>query len=311
MAGRAPAGGATRSWLAQSLRALGAEISHARRITDPAQGPGGQGRSRGGARERSRNSLLERGARAPISPYEKQLEAALAKHRHGKRELSPGTCSVTPRPIRNKEGHGLRVFTPFWRRCCRSAIRPSLCPRRGARACAAARRDALESSTLEPTQPDWAGGLRETWTPGEGSAARLARLLERAAQVYVADRDRAGSEATSRLSPHLRFGEISPRQVWHAARCRGGARIARGGEFPERARLARVLRSPALTSPTCRRTCSRRSMPFPGRPRRRSTPGSAADRLSDRRCRHARALATGGCTTACGWSSPRSWSSTS
>jgi deoxyribodipyrimidine photo-lyase len=61
--------------------------------------------------------------------------------------------------------------------------------------------------------------LRRTWTPGEASAqARLRQFLKSGVAGYSTGRDRPDREGTSRLSPHLRFGEISPRQVWHAAR---------------------------------------------------------------------------------------------
>lgn len=79
--------------------------------------------------------------------------------------------------------------------------------------------DALEDWHLEPTKPDWAGGLRENRRPGEAAAqARLKAFLAGAIAGYSGDRDRPDREGTSLLSPHLRFGEISPRQVWHAAK---------------------------------------------------------------------------------------------
>jgi deoxyribodipyrimidine photo-lyase len=57
------------------------------------------------------------------------------------------------------------------------------------------------------------------WTPGEAAAQkRIDLLLKGAVAGYSTDRDRPDREGTSRLSPHLRFGEISPRQVWYAAR---------------------------------------------------------------------------------------------
>ena len=50
---------------------------------------------------------------------------------------------------------------------------------------------------------------------------------------YGALRDLPGVTGTSRLSPHLHFGEISPRQCWHAANtfaeARGGA-VSKGGQ---------------------------------------------------------------------------------
>jgi deoxyribodipyrimidine photo-lyase len=76
----------------------------------------------------------------------------------------------------------------------------------------------LDDWQLEPTKPDWAGGLRATWTPGEaGTRTRLKHFLQKRIAGYASRRDRPDDEATSRLSPHLRFGEISPFQVWHAA----------------------------------------------------------------------------------------------
>jgi deoxyribodipyrimidine photo-lyase len=60
--------------------------------------------------------------------------------------------------------------------------------------------------------------LRETWIPGEAAAqARLNDFLENGIAGYASLRDRPDRNGTSKLSPHLRFGEISPRQVWHAA----------------------------------------------------------------------------------------------
>lgn len=72
---------------------------------------------------------------------------------------------------------------------------------------------------LRPTRPDWAGGMRDTWTPGEaGAHARLARFVRDHLGRYAAERDRPGNaDGTSMLSPHLHWGELSPAQVWDAA----------------------------------------------------------------------------------------------
>jgi deoxyribodipyrimidine photo-lyase len=126
---------------------------------------------------------------------------------------------VHPQDIRNKDNRGLRVFTPFWRRVQSSGgpPKPLPAPKRLA-AGPALTSDAAEDWQLEPARPDWAGGLRESWQPGEATAqARLKAFLQNAAG-YANERDRPDRASTSKLSPHLRFGEISPRQVWHAAR---------------------------------------------------------------------------------------------
>jgi deoxyribodipyrimidine photo-lyase len=88
--------------------------------------------------------------------------------------------------------------------------------------------DQLEDWGLLPARPDWAGGLRETWRPGEdGARAALRRFLEEAVAAYHDRRDFPGEVATSRLSPHLHFGEISAATVWHAAQAAGDAPGAR------------------------------------------------------------------------------------
>jgi deoxyribodipyrimidine photo-lyase len=68
---------------------------------------------------------------------------------------------------------------------------------------------------LEPTI-DWAGGLRETWSPGEnGAKKRLREFLRDCLASYTEDRHRVDEVGTSMLSPHLHFGEIAPRRIWH------------------------------------------------------------------------------------------------
>ena len=78
--------------------------------------------------------------------------------------------------------------------------------------------DALAELGLLPTKPDWAGGLRDSWEPGEAAAlAALDDFLEDRAGGYRAARDFPARPGTSRLSPRLHHGELSPRQIWHAA----------------------------------------------------------------------------------------------
>ena len=117
-----------------------------------------------------------------------------------------------PWTVTTAEGNPYKVFTPFWRACLeRGVARPPL-DAPTALDGVDLRNDELD---LLPTTPDWAGGLRETWTPGEAGAMAN---LEAFAAEGLADyhlRDQPGVEATSHLSPHLRFGEISPFQVFH------------------------------------------------------------------------------------------------
>jgi deoxyribodipyrimidine photo-lyase len=63
--------------------------------------------------------------------------------------------------------------------------------------------------------------MRAAWTPGEAGAKReLRRFLDTAISGYAEGRDQPDKTHTSRLSPYLHTGEISPRQVWRAVRRR-------------------------------------------------------------------------------------------
>ena len=94
------------------------------------------------------------------------------------------------------------------------------------------RGDDLASWALRPTRPDWAGGLAATWTPGEaGAHVWLDAFADQAMLNYGATRNLPGVEGTSRLSPHLHFGEIGPLQVWRAVTAH--ARAKTGRSVPE------------------------------------------------------------------------------
>jgi len=119
-----------------------------------------------------------------------------------------------PWTVTTAQGEPYRVFTPFWRAALERPVRAPL-PVPAVRWGHAAS-ERLDDWALLPTRPDWAAGLRETWMPGEhGAHDRLEAFAERGLADYHR-RDEPGVEATSRLSAHLRFGELSPFQVWHA-----------------------------------------------------------------------------------------------
>ncbi|MDE0877736.1 MAG: deoxyribodipyrimidine photo-lyase [Sphingomonas bacterium] len=80
--------------------------------------------------------------------------------------------------------------------------------------------DDLADWSLRPTSPDWATGF-DVWEAGEHAAALAVDRFARVADAYDNDRNLPSEEGTSRLSPHLHFGEISPRDVWHQLGGRG------------------------------------------------------------------------------------------
>ncbi|MCB1509115.1 MAG: deoxyribodipyrimidine photo-lyase, partial [Hyphomicrobiaceae bacterium] len=124
-----------------------------------------------------------------------------------------------PWTVATKTGGPYKVFTPFARACREKGTpdQPMGVPESAdtsvINAASGLTLDALE---LLPRRPDWAGGIKEAWTPGEdGALTALDRFVEGPLARYHEERDIPGKRSTSRLSPHLRFGEISPRLCWH------------------------------------------------------------------------------------------------
>ena len=138
-----------------------------------------------------------------------------------------------PWTIHTQSGGPFQVFTAYWRACktLEDPIEPQPAP---AVLRAPARwpgSQPLESLELLP-KLDWAAGLADSWNPGSDAAHRnLSRFLQESFDDYGDRRDRPAVHGTSRLSPHLHFGEIGPREIWHATRRSARARgvTASGG----------------------------------------------------------------------------------
>ena len=124
-----------------------------------------------------------------------------------------------PWEVRTKSGEPFKVFTPFWRACLAQSTSRALLPRpKHLRTHARAPpSDPLSAWKLTPHAPNWAASFESEWKPGEaGAAAALRHFAADKLAAYASERDNLGRAATSRLSPHLHFGEISPMQVWGA-----------------------------------------------------------------------------------------------
>ncbi|GGE93084.1 cryptochrome/photolyase family protein [Mycetocola zhadangensis] len=211
-----PLGGAARWWLHQSLTALSRSL-------------GDLGVQlvlrRGAAGDEIPRLVQELGAEAVFwnrryGAAERQVDSGIkAGLRADGVEVTSFAAALLFEPwtITTGSGTPYSVFTPFWRACLSSP--PPRAPLDEPETLTGWERnvatDLLETWELEPTRPDWAGGLREAWQPGEASAHRLLNefLTEKLA-AYDDERDLPAQSATSGLSPHLRWGEISPHRVW-------------------------------------------------------------------------------------------------
>jgi deoxyribodipyrimidine photo-lyase len=214
--GTRPLGSASRWWLHHSLTQLEAELREL----------GGALTLRSGSAGTSIPALIaETGADAVYWNRRygaaRETDAALKSHLTAAgidAQSFQASLLFEPWTITTGAGGPYGVFTPFWKSCLARAEPREPLP-------APARIDGLDpggdelaSWTLLPTSPDWAAGLRQTWTPG---AAGGHDRLEEFAETYLADyhrRDEPGLRATSMLSAHLRFGEVSPFEVWQRLR---------------------------------------------------------------------------------------------
>ena len=133
-------------------------------------------------------------------------------------ESFPGTLLLEPWSLMNQSGSPFKVFTPFWKRCVQGLApsRPLLAPDSMNRPKQWPSSENLDEWQLLPTVP-WDTGLASRWQPGEqGALSQLDALLGDRLLAYYDERNRPDHEGTSRLSPYLHFGELSPRQIWAA-----------------------------------------------------------------------------------------------
>ncbi len=212
-------GGAARWWLHYSLAALAQDLE---RLGAPLC------LRRGEAAEILPELVTETGAAAVYwnrcyEPFavarDKALKAALTERGIEVRSFN-GNLLVEPWELTTGQGQPYKVFTPFWKALLAAgAPRAARAKPKKLRGPDGLDSEALDDWNLLPGKPDWAGGLKRAWKPGEaGAAERLVAFLDGAAGAYKAERDRPDLPGTSRLSPHLHWGEISPRQIWQATR---------------------------------------------------------------------------------------------
>ena len=213
-------GGASRWWLHQSLASLAAALE-----------------------EKGARLILRRGSCAQVLPalaaeigateihalhhYEpwwRNAERAVAKaltlHLHHGNYLAPAGSVLTG------SGTPFKIFTPFWRALQAQVLpppKPQAAPDKIPAPSHWPASDRLEDWGLLPTRPDWASGFRAEWTPGEAGADERLQDFAEHAKGYAAARNLPARQGTSRLSPHLHFGEISPATVWHRVAGKGGS----------------------------------------------------------------------------------------
>ena len=221
-------GAASRWWLHKSLQSLARKVPLVLR--------------RGRAERVIAEVLAETGAASvhftrDYAPWAGGLERAVKEQAEAKGASChrySGFLLHEPEAIRNGSGEPYKVYTPFSNACFAAGEPRPLKPVPDFTAWKGAiASDRLEDWGLLPRKPDWAKGFTPLWTPGEeGAAARLEDFIADGLAHYADERDLPDRDVTSRLSPHLHFGEISPAQCWHAVRA---AQFKAGGKLDKAA----------------------------------------------------------------------------
>lgn len=213
-----PMGGASLWWLGRSLGALASSLEAIGSRLILRKGLAAkivpEVLTETGAREVVWNRLYEPAAIARDTALKAALKATGI-------EVQSFNAALLNEPWTVETGSGgpYKVFTPYWR-AARAKVgleRALPAPQALATPDHWPSSDALSEWQLQPTKPDWSIGF-DGWTPGEaGALDNLNAFLGGPANDYADGRDQPGKTGTSRLSPHLHFGEISPRQVWIAS----------------------------------------------------------------------------------------------
>ncbi|MEP3178801.1 MAG: deoxyribodipyrimidine photo-lyase [Lentilitoribacter sp.] len=129
-----------------------------------------------------------------------------------------GALLHEPFTAKTKGGTPFKVFTPFWRSHLARGEEPPLLdkPEPASSTISNLQSDNLADLNLLPKKPNWSTAFDDEWQPGEeGADAALDHFFDEGLMRYQEGRDVPSIKATSKLSPHLRFGEITPARIWH------------------------------------------------------------------------------------------------
>jgi len=262
-----PPGAATRWWLHRSLASLARDLGRRNARLIIRRGPAGQAVREMAVELRAATVIWNRCYEPALAARDAQIEAGLKVDGIAVENFN-SSLLFEPRDIQTSAGAPFQVFTPFWRKCLAQGepVRPLPAPNQLTAPSRWPRSLALEELQLRPSI-GWDSGLEMAWTPGEaGAAGELKRFLKTGLAGYALERDRPDHAGTSRLSPHLHFGEIGPGQIWRAVR-----KLA--GELP--ARQADKLAEPYLRQLVWREFAQHLLYHFPHTPKEPLRPAFA------------------------------------
>ena len=215
-----PPGAASLAWLRQSLSALDASL----------RARGARLILRAGPSLAALERLIDETGAEAIHWSRCYEPAAIARDAYVRKALRTRGLHVEshnsallcePWTVATRQGDPYRVFTPFWRNASARLLDVrTLVPAPGSLPSVDASIESRDMDALIPApSPSWDAGFWNHWQPGEqGAHVRLARCIDPLLDNYLQQRDRPDADGTSKLSPHLHFGEISPRRIVQAVR---------------------------------------------------------------------------------------------
>lgn len=211
-----PPGAASNAWRHRSLQALDASLRTRGSRLHILRGPSVDTLQRAAADCNAQAVFWNRRYEPAIEQRDATLKRVL-RDSGLRAESFNGSLLLEPWQVESKQGDPYRVFTPFWRTALAQLRVPAAmpAPERLADVTPPAGVLTVDDLDLQP-HVHWDADFWTHWVPGEaGAQAALSRFIEQALADYAQARDFPSQRGTSRLSPHLHFGEISP---WHVAR---------------------------------------------------------------------------------------------
>jgi deoxyribodipyrimidine photo-lyase len=225
-------GSASRWWLHQSIKALMDQLRQVGSRLILRRGPTDQALLSLAQQTNARHLFWNRRYEPAVIARDGQIKTSLERAGLSVESFNAALL-FEPGQILTRQQRPYQVFTPFWNACCAADAppRPVAAPTRLDAPSHWPDSLSLDDLDLEPTI-DWTGGIRATWTAGShGAQQRLDAFLAGPVANYAALRDRPDLAGTSSLSPHLHFGEMSPRSIWHRVmESSGGQGLSRGQE---------------------------------------------------------------------------------
>ncbi len=141
-----------------------------------------------------------------------ELAQAVRVVREHKRDLQLDTPALEVSKV-------YKVFTPYWRNCLQNLTPPAApLPKPEFKSYNGLLDKFSHEEYAIPTLSGakWWRGMEEFWQVGESAALERAQdFITTKLAFYASARDIPGLDGTSRLSPHLHFGELSVRKIWY------------------------------------------------------------------------------------------------